>query len=543
MKRYIIFPIIFAGCTVLLSAQPDRETITPAVRQVSELPLIIINTLGQEIPDEPKITAKMGVINNPGGLNKTNDPFNDYDGMIGIELRGSSSLMFEKNNYTFETRLADGSNNNVSLLGLPSENDWVLHGPYSDKTLMRNALAYHLGNQMGRWAPHTQFCELYMNSDYRGVYLLVEKIKQDKNRVDIAKLNPDEISGIDLTGGYILSIDRKESHYWISPYIGINDYGSIIINYVDPKYEEMATVQREYIKNYVTAFEDALKNESLQDTINGYRAFADPASFIDFFLISEMSRNVDAYRLSTYFYKDKGGKLTMGPIWDFNLAFGNADYYNAFATKGWMMNSVEKVDLFQVPFWWERLRQDDYFNDGLRKRWMELRRGPFQTIRIYNYIDSISKLLVNPQTRNFSRFPVLGKWIWPNFYVGETYSQEISFMKDWIEQRLLWMDQQFNLTGTIGDNQLANIYETYAFPNPFSEQVTIRLRLYNTADVKVSVFDMTGRLIYSEDKHCKPGVNDFIISEEWFRSQQGFYIYEIRLNGEKFMTGKIVKCL
>ena len=150
---------------------------TPAEAQIltsSQLPIVIIDTDGSEIPDEPKIMAYMGVIDNgPGVLNNVDDAFNAYDGYIGIELRGSSSQMYPKKQYAVETREADGSNLNVSLLGMPSENDWILNGPFSDKSLIRNVLTYTLTRQMGWYATRTRFCEVIINGDYRGLYVLM----------------------------------------------------------------------------------------------------------------------------------------------------------------------------------------------------------------------------------------------------------------------------------------------------------------------------------------------------------------------------------
>lgn len=523
---------------ILFNNTPDwfRE---PLTFDESNLPLIIINTLGQWIPDEPKIEVHMGVINNPGGINKKTDPFNEYDGKIAIEIRGSSSQMFEKKNYTIETRTPTGENNNVPLLGLPAENDWVLHGPYSDKTLMRNALTFQLGNEMGRWAPRTRFCELYINDDYRGVYLLMEKIKRDSNRVDISKLNPDEISGSDLSGGYILSIDRP-GDYWISPYKGMFG-GDIVINYIYPDYIDMPYQQSQYIKNYVTSFENALNGTNYRDPDNGYRAWADINSFIDYFLINELNRNVDAYRLSAFFYKDKGGKLVMGPIWDHNLSFGNADYYEGFNTQGWVMHGVDPGDWFQIPFWWQRLLQDGFFNLEMKKRWQYLRQGPFNIDHIYETIDSLSTLLDAAKDRNFYRFPVLGQYIWPNYFIGQTYEEEINFMKDWISQRFNWMDSQIELIKPIGENENANAYETYAFPNPFSSQVTIRTMLYDSALVTITIYDVIGQLVYKSENFCTSGLTDFIISNVFFSDQTGIFIYEVRINGDRLATGKIVR--
>jgi len=511
----------------------------PLTFNESNLPIIMINTLGQMIPDEPKIEVHMGIINNASGINKQTDPFNEYDGKIAIEMRGSSSMMFEKKNYSIETRTVTGENNNVPLLGMPAENDWVLHGPYSDKTLMRNALTFHLGNQMGRWAPRTRFCELYINNDYRGVYVLMEKIKRDLNRVNISKLNPDEITGSDLTGGYILSIDRADD-YWISQYPGMYG-GDIVINYIYPEYSDMPFQQKKYIRDYVTSFENALGGTHFRDPVRGYRAYADINSFIDYFLINELNRNVDAYRLSAFFYKDKEDKLNMGPLWDHNLSFGNADYYEAFNPQGWVMYGIEPGDWYQVPFWWERLREDDFFNTEMKKRWQYLRQGPFSQEFIFEFIDSVCTLLDAAKDRNFYRFPVFGQYIWPNYFIGHTYEEEINFIKEWITERLDWMDSQIELINPSNENKIANAYETYAFPNPFSSEVTIRTMLYDSALITITLYNIVGQQFYRMERQCLAGLNDFTIPNIMFNNQTGVFIYEVRINGEKLTTGKVIR--
>ena len=179
----------------------------------SNLPIVIINTNGNAIPDEPKVHAWMAIIDNgPEQRNNITDNANDYDGDIGIELHGSSSQSFEKKSYGIELRTPSDQDSATSILGMPKEEDWILHGPYSDKSLMRNALTYHIGRALGWYASRTRFCEVVINNDYKGVYVMAEKIKRDKNRVDISKLNPDEISGDDLTGGYIIKIDKFDGN-------------------------------------------------------------------------------------------------------------------------------------------------------------------------------------------------------------------------------------------------------------------------------------------------------------------------------------------
>jgi len=158
---------------------------SPTFSQVSftssNLPLIVINTYGQSIPDDPKIVADMGIIwDTSGKRNTLNDPMNNYKGKIGIEIRGSSSQMFPKKSYGFETRSDNVTSADVSLLGLPAENDWVLYAPYTDKTMIRDVLTYTLDAALGHYSPRCRFVELFLNGSYDGVYVLMEKIKRIK---------------------------------------------------------------------------------------------------------------------------------------------------------------------------------------------------------------------------------------------------------------------------------------------------------------------------------------------------------------------------
>ncbi len=196
--------LVLLWLIVLFCGNLHAQTFT-----ASNLPIIVINTNGQAIVDESKITADMGIINNaPGVRNKLTDPFSDYVGKIGIEFRGSTSQSFPKTPYGIETRDAIGTGIDAALLGLPPKDDWILFAPYNDKSLMRDALAYHLGRSIGRYASRAKYFELVINGQYEGIYILLEKIKRAKSRVDIAKLDPIEISGDDVTGGYIMKIDK-----------------------------------------------------------------------------------------------------------------------------------------------------------------------------------------------------------------------------------------------------------------------------------------------------------------------------------------------
>ena len=409
----------------------------------SNLPIVVINTNGQTIVDDPRIVCDMGIIDNGfGNINSINDPYNDYNGKISIEYRGSSSQSFPKKPYALETQDSIGNNNNVSLLGMPVENDWILYAPYSDKSLMRNFLTFDLGRKMGNYSPRTVYCELVVNGDYKGIYILMEKIKRDNDRVDIAKLDSDDLAGDSLTGGYIIKVDKYTGtggSDWLSDFPNIGG-GSLYIQYHYPEASVMLPQQLDYIEHFMDSFEYALAGPNFADSLIGYSKYIDVNSFIDFYIVNELAKDIDAYRLSSYLYKDRddnGGKLTMGPLWDFNLAYGNADYCSGGIPTGWEVNSGCGGN---NPFWFERLLDDTTYQNKLKCRWEYLRDRSFYQDSIFNFIDSMSLYLNDAQQRNFQRWNILGTYVWPNYYVGNTYQDELTFFKTWISDRLTWID-------------------------------------------------------------------------------------------------------
>jgi hypothetical protein len=424
----------------------------------SNLPIVIINTNSQTIVDNPRIFCDMGIIDNGfGNINYVNDVFNDYNGKISIEYRGSSSQSFPKKPYALETQDSIGNNNNVSLLGMPVENDWILYAPYSDKSLMRNFLTFDLGRKMGRYSPRTVYCELVINGDYKGIYILMEKIKLDNDRVDIEKLDFDDLAGDSLTGGYIIKVDKYTGAGgidWLSDFPNIGGE-SLYIQYHYPQGSVMLPQQLDYIEHFVDNFEYALSGPNFADSLIGYSKYIDVNSFIDFYIVNELAKDIDAYRLSSYMYKDRddnGGKLTMGPFWDFNLAYGNADYCSGGIPTGWEVNSGCGGS---NPFWFERLLDDIAYQNKLKCRWQYLRERSFHQDSIFSFIDSVSLYLNDAQQRNFQRWDILGTYVWPNYYVGNTYQAELTFFKNWISERLTWMDNNIpfcGVTGNITDN-------------------------------------------------------------------------------------------
>lgn len=427
--------------------EEPKEPEGPEMEAEETLPQFAINTGSNTIADEPKVDASMII---------TEGDTESYNGAIAIEFRGASSQSFPKKSFGLETRDEANEDLDVSLLGFPEEEDWILYGPYSDKSLMRNVLIYDLAREMDHYASRTRFVELKINDSYQGIYVFMEKLKRDDGRIDISNLKEDEISGEDLTGGYILKIDKtagtnlgdgyNEQNSFVSEYRPLNAGTGQQINflYEEPDAEDIVAEQKTYISDYVGQFEDALASEDFSDSEIGYAAYIDSESFIDFFLLNELSNNVDGYRLSTYMYKDKNEKLKMGPIWDFNLAFGNADYCGGGETNVWGYRFNDRCpnDFWLVPFWWDRLLQDPAFVQQLKARWSELRGSVFSESALLSKIDAYSGTLekagaVQP---NFEQWPVLGTYLWPNNFVGNTYGEETDYLKGWVSERALWLD-------------------------------------------------------------------------------------------------------
>lgn len=445
--RFIFIGFLLAGFNACNKEnQLIGEENLPIVK--TELPQVSIITNGVEIVDEPKIKAEMVV---------SVDEVIDFSGVIGIEIRGSSSQMFPKKQYGVETRDATGEGINVSILGFPEEEDWILYAPYSDKALIRNVLIYDLSRDIDRYASRVKFVEVSINGLYNGLYVLMEKLKRDVNRIDLNKLKIDENSGEDLTGGYILKIDKAsgsdETLYTstnsiMSKYAPNNALSGqkIYFNFDTPDEEDITSEQKDYITNYMNSFEVALAGDNYTDLNEGYSKYIDTNSFIDFFLLNELSNNVDGYRLSTWLTKDKNDKLKMGPIWDFNLAFGNANYCSGGETNVWAYKFNERCsyDFWQVPFWWDRLLSDPAFVIQVQARWQQLRSGVFSNQAILNKIDAYTELLnaSGAAEANFEKWPVLNEYVWPNNYVGNSYPAEINFIKNWLDQRLLWLDTE-----------------------------------------------------------------------------------------------------
>ena len=408
----------------------------------SNLPIVVIDTFeGQEIPNDPKIDATMKIIfrenQQRNFLTDVSDPTAlDYDGPIKIEYRGSSSSLLDKKQYAFTPYDDLGEKINVPFLNMPTENDWILNGLAYDPSYMRDFLSYKLSNITGNYASRGKYCELVLNGEFRGIYVLQEKLKADDSRIDIKKIKDDDLTLPKLTGGYITKTDKIEGSDTIA--WGMDNYGGWQSNFVHehPKSSEVMPEQHSYIENEFLTLQSYVNNPSNSSITEGYPSIIDIPSFIDFMILNEISSNADGYEFSTFFHKDRNDKLRAGPIWDFNLTFGNDLFqwgYDRSHTDVWQFYDQGNMG----PKFWKDLFDDSLFNCYLSKRWQELSAPgmPLNEEEIFELIDSIEVLILEAVERQ-------------EIVSGTTgvFAQNIVEMKAFISERIEWISNQLTDT-------------------------------------------------------------------------------------------------
>lgn len=474
MKTKYLIPLfsvllLIASCSKETPDVPDNTT--PPSLDTGDLPYVRVNTI-VPIENEPKISGSMAIFENQELV---------FSSPIGIEYRGSTSFrLSSKRSYGIETWDENGNDVNRSVFGFPEEEDWILNGhvfngdnnTIFDPTLMHHYLGYSLYGAMERYASRTKFVELEVNDDYKGVYVFMEKLKRDSERIAIDKMSPNDTSGEALTGGYILKIDKTaggdvageqplsyfltnwEDDARYSEEISFRSqydiYGQMLSNepfgppyhsaqyletyflYEYPKANDITTQQKEYIQNYIHDFETALLSDDFSTSSRSYTEFIDLDSFVDFFIINEITGNVDGYRLSTFMHKPRGGKLTMGPIWDLNIGYNRQ---GRVPFDDWIINYNNHVaqDAWMVPFWWPRLLEDPIFRQRLQQRWQFLRGQALATSSVIGLVDQTANFLIDNGAieRNYAR--------WTGIEVN--YNEAVDLLKEYLRNRLAWMDQ------------------------------------------------------------------------------------------------------
>ena len=408
----------------------------------SNLPIVVIETdQGQDIPNEPKIDATMKIIyRGEGQRNLVTDVSNaatlDYDGAIKIEVRGSSSALLDKKQYAFTPYDNLGEKVNVSLLDMPKENDWILNGLAYDASYIRDFMSYKLSNLTGNYASRGRYCEVVLNGDFQGIYVLQEKLKADDSRIDINKIKDTHLTLPKLTGGYITKTDKIEGSdtaAW-----SMDNYGGYQSNFVHehPKPTTVMPEQNEYIKGEFETLQEKVTAPSDSSITNGYPSVIDIPSFVDFMLLNEIASNADGYEFSTFFHKDRNGKLRAGPIWDFNLTYGNDLFfwgYDRSQPDVWQFNYGGN----DGPKFWKDLFDDAVFKCYLAKRWQELTATgmPLNSVEIFAFIDATTTLITEAVGRQETVTGTTGE-----------FDQQIIDIKAFISERITWISNNLTVT-------------------------------------------------------------------------------------------------
>jgi hypothetical protein len=427
MRKLCIYIILLSVICLPVTAQTFTS---------SNLPICIITTDGgASIPDEPGVLGNLKIIyRGPGKRNSVSDQNNpaylNYDGRIDIEIRGSSSQYSPKRNYGFTTLKADNyTKNNVSLLGMPAENDWILSGMVFDTALIRDYLCLNLSRKLGNYASRTEYCEVMVNNDYKGLFLLEEKIKADDGRVDVLKIGTGDNTLPNISGGYITKADKTTGGDPIA--WTMYSFQGAPVDYIHllPKPENATFYQTGYIRGEFTNLETAARYNDIS-IVNGYPAIIDIPSFIDYMIINEFASNPDAYQYSTYFHKDRNGKLRAGPIWDLDLSFGNDLFFWGFD------RSKTNLWYFEDPYYnngsrfWYDLFYNNTYKCYLAKRWNEIIQPgqPMHPDSINALIDKTVTNISEAVARDYERWDKLG-----------SHPQRITLIKNFINARMAWM--------------------------------------------------------------------------------------------------------
>jgi len=516
----------------------------PYIFEGTNLPLFVINTYGGTIVNEPKINANLRIINN-GILNQINDTA-EYNGEIGIEIRGNYSASLPQKPYGFETWTNLGAELDTQLLGMPTEHDWILMANYNDKSFLRNPLALQLFSEMNHYASRFKLCEVIINNEYQGVYLFCEAIKRDNNRVDIAKLDSNENAGLDLTGGYIWKNDFGTG--WTSAHHPI-DHPTFDINfaYHYPKEQNITPQQENYIEAFVNTAEATLYGVNWLDSVNGYRRYLSVNSFYDYFIVNALARNGDGFKKSVYFHKDKDpisglAKIKMGPVWDFDWAWKNLwdCYTSATDGSGWthLVNDCGPDN--NSWGWYVRLLQDTTFANGLNCRYKNWRLNVLDTTKIFDWIDSNETVMQQAQLRHYQTWPTLGLGVGApeNDSFPDTYHGEMAKFKMWIRKRVIWLDD--NMFGNAVNCNYTSIesstekLQVLVFPNPSTEILYVELPVGEIAE-EISIMDQSGRLIRT---NIAPFEN--ITAIDVSTLSNGIYFIRIKNSKGFIVTEKVV---
>ena len=436
-----------------LESRGPKNTCTCSGNELcTHLPLIIIDTDGKTIPGEPiedennqeigftvdengeeMTTSFITVIDNK---NKNNHPSDTPDLTTSglIRIRGNSSRYFDKKGYLVRFTKNDGSYQDYPVMGMDAHYEWALHGPFLDKSLIRNYMWYNIAGEIMEYAPNVRFCEVILNDTYQGLYVLTETITSGKN----SRLNLTEpMEGTNKTG-YVIRLDRGSS----TPIKNIEtftQYAYRNFQKVDIKYPRSGDLTPQLVESItreVSDFEKALYSYDYDTDDYGYWHNIDTDSFVDYFIINEFTSNYDAGWLSTYMYKDVGGRYKM-VIWDFNSACENYNY---------VIQEKQHLEL-QHNIWYYMLTKDEYFNQKVLRRYEELRKTYLSEEYLNQYIDDVIAYLGPAIDRNFSvwGYSFADDMIDPPERNPKSHEEAVNQIRSYIHERGKWMDENLEI--------------------------------------------------------------------------------------------------
>ena len=399
--RNLIFVLFFS---IFLSCSDDLY-VEPALK---------IPTINIEINNFEEINSKDDYVKGTFEFSSRDYDFEDFVQPIKIRGRGNSTWDMPKKSYQF--KLEEKHN----LFNFPEDKKWLMLANYSDKTMLRNALAFELGYlSILDWTPNYHFAEVVINGKAKGLYQFTEKVETgDDNRVKIG----DE--GFLLEVDQLSRIDYDDISFWTEK--------KLLFVVKDPDLESGSS-ELEKIKSYVIQTENVLYGDEFDNPYTGYSKYIDVDSFVDWYLINEISKNNDAiFFSSVYMNYVQGGKLKMGPIWDFDIAFGNINY-----------NNNEKIDGFYVKNapWIERLFQDKFFVEKVKSRYNYFYENKNT---ILNKSKFYSSQIENARINNESIWKILGRYVWPNNQIYSSFEEEQDYLEKWISDRMDWLNEEIN---------------------------------------------------------------------------------------------------
>ena len=418
-------------------AAPDEESLEyyDLGEFSTTLPVVYMNTKGQQVLKENAIWGNIALLDGNGEERSVfSTPNSIY--RATIKYRGASSYSkFDKKQYRIKFyKNEKDSAKEVSLAGMGANSEWVLNGPYLDKTLIRNKLVYDLARELNGWAPDTRFVELFVDGEYQGVYLAVEPVTNGESRLRLAEFGL--LSG---ETAYIVNRDRIDTgSEEIDTWGKTNGYtyNALYIRY--PSKNKITEKQKEYIQKDISEFEQALYGKNFSDKRIGYQAYIDMDNWVDYFIINEFAMNYDAGNLSTYLYKELDGKLQLA-VWDFNNGFDN---YQWFRTETDVLHTVENS-------WFQRLWQDEAFRERVCERYVQLRKTTLSDEHIAEKIASYQEELGEAVDRNFK---VWGYSFKENLLAGtskegtsrniRSYEEAMKQLTDTIRERLAYLDKE-----------------------------------------------------------------------------------------------------